>query len=245
MEECPPGYYSTDQMLHCQISPAGKYAPVTTAEPQDCPTGYISDVGQTACTKCPPGHRCLDQTSRHVSLCKPGSYYDGSAGECVDCPAGHYCPISIPGYRQSSNAGGTAEGPVPCPAGTYAPEGSYECQICPPGWDCSFDTSQATKGSVIQVADASTGGYAEYQLGGSATVSPCPANHECPFGETVVRCPMFHYSNERDGYCQPCPGGSDCQDWSLDYKSTSNLHQHSGTSAVTGAPVTCLAGYYA
>ena len=126
---CPPGYYSLDGMAHCQISPAGYYAPKTTEVPLPCESTsgyYFADVGQTYCGQCPPGHQCKDQTGRHNTMCPPGSFYNGD-GTCQTCEDGKSCPISIGGYR----TGGTD-----CVAGTYAAAGSFDCELCKPGFDC-------------------------------------------------------------------------------------------------------------
>ena len=125
---CGPGYYSTEGMMHCEASPPGKYAPDTVNEPVDCPDGTWADVAQTSCMKCPPGFACPDKTGRHMTLCEPGSFYDGSKGECTPCEAGKMCPIAIPGFR----AGG-----IQCPAGTWAKPHSFDCELCRPGRDCS------------------------------------------------------------------------------------------------------------
>lgn len=187
---CGPGYYSTEGMMHCQISPAGQYAPKTTEVPVDCDTGYYADVGMTYCLQCPPGFFCPDKTGRHNTMCKPGSFYNGD-GTCQDCATGEFCPLSIPGYRDSGTT---------CPDGTYAPLGSFDCELCKPGFDCSTDGTRASTGSACILP-------ANYQLGGAPECTVCPENHECPFGETIVRCPLYFYSLLGDGACSPCPDG--------------------------------------
>jgi len=83
---CPPGYWSIDGMMHCEVSPVGKYAPTTIAAPLSCPTGngWYSEIGMTFCLQCPPGFQCKDQTGRHQALCKPGTYWTGD-GTCKLC----------------------------------------------------------------------------------------------------------------------------------------------------------------
>ena len=146
---CPPGYYSTDGMMHCEISPAGKFAATTTAAPADAATGHFADVGMTYEVKCPPGYECKDKTGRHNRMCAPGSFYTGD-GTCQSCAAAAFCPIAIGGYRSSG---------IACPAGTFAPAGSFDCELCKPGFGCSISGSGATTGSACNLGT--------YQLGGS------------------------------------------------------------------------------
>ena len=49
MVPCDAGYYSVAGMPHCQISPAGYYAPKTNEIPIACDAGWFADVGQTYC----------------------------------------------------------------------------------------------------------------------------------------------------------------------------------------------------
>lgn len=53
---CEPGYYSTDGMMHCEVSPPGFYAPKTTEAPKPVDAGYIADVGMVTQVQCPPGY---------------------------------------------------------------------------------------------------------------------------------------------------------------------------------------------
>ena len=50
----------------------------------------------------------------------------------------------------------------------------------------------------------------KYQIGGSATCTDCPVNHECSSKETVTPCPPYFYSSLGGGHCQYCPTGKDC-----------------------------------
>ena len=126
-------------MNYCQIADAGTYAETTIVAPTACTTGWTSDVGQTYCTQCPPGFTCPDQSGRHNTLCKPGSTYDGD-GTCGTCAGGNFCPIAIGGYRATA-------GEIACVAGTYSPAGSFDCELCKPGYDCATDTSRVTTGT--------------------------------------------------------------------------------------------------
>jgi hypothetical protein len=130
-ESCLPGYYSTIGMMHCQISPYGYFAANTESDPVECANGYFADVGHTYCVQCPPGHQCKDKSGRHNVICKPGFFANGD-GLCTICEAGKQCPLAISGY---------ITGGLDCPAGTYAPEGSFDCELCKPGMDCSVDAT--------------------------------------------------------------------------------------------------------
>ena len=60
-------------------------------------------------------------------ICAPGYYADGK-GACTKCKAGKQCPLAIGGYLNNE---------IACPAGTYSPAGSFDCELCKPGKDCS------------------------------------------------------------------------------------------------------------
>lgn len=178
-------------MMHCQISPAGKFAVNTYEEPVNCAAGYFSDVGATYCVQCPPGYKCEESTGRHNAMCQPGSYYTGD-GTCKECPVGKFCPIAIPGYRETADI-------VACPDGTYAPKGSFECMICKPGHNCGEIADSGTTGGLCPDGT--------FSLGGAETCLNCPKNYECPSGETINRCPIFFYSLDGERECKPCPNG--------------------------------------
>jgi len=132
------------------------------------------------------------------------------------------CPIAIPGYTT---------GGLTCPVGTYAKEGSFDCELCKPGMDCSVTTDRGDSGSACVPS--------QYQLGGSPACKACPKNYECPFGETIARCPIFSYSLAGERMCKPCPDGQDCQD-SVPAPCPNNVCAVSQSDD----PVDCIVGYY-
>jgi len=223
---CGPGYYSVEGVSHCLASPAGQYAGNTVEVPKDCATGWYSDIAWTSCLQCPPGFQCKDKTARHIALCTPGSYYDGTKGECKDCPAGKMCPIAIPGYRAEGDA-------LTCPDGMFAPIGSFDCEICSPGRDCSKDSTRAKDNALCAA-------LSDYSLGGWDSCTACPKNYECPFGETISRCPVFFYSSLGETHCKPCTDGMDCWD-EFPPPCADNLCLDPAQAL---GPVGCKKGYY-
>ena len=145
MVECGPGYYSLAAEDGCSISPPGKYAATTNADPTDVPDGSFSHPGMTYPLLCPPGYRCEEITGTHVTMCPPGSFYTAADG-CTICEAGTYCPLAIGGYRTVG---------IDCPAGTYSNEGRLECTVCDPGNSCALKATEPT------VCTAGDGTYAD------------------------------------------------------------------------------------
>ena len=92
--------------------------------------------------------------------------------------------------------------------------------LCPPGFSCDD--------KITPVACATGEGTYEYQIGGNKECTLCPKDHECPYQKNIAPCPIYFYSQEGYGYCEPCPDGNDCRD----------IHN-------TTDPVSCGAGFYA
>ena len=129
-----PGKYaaaSIGNYTNALDCPQGKYCPIHTSTPVDCPAGtFTSGTGNGEimnCDDCPAGFYCNTT----------GSSSGGAA-----CPAAHYCP-----------AGTLDPFSFPCPTGTYNDNtgvtSSSGCTDCPAGSACLERTS--TSGTSITI----------------------------------------------------------------------------------------------
>lgn len=72
---CGPGFYSTQYMDYCLVSPAGYYAPDTRADPTEITEdGYYAEIGMTYKMRVLPNKERKTNDGRHQVLCKPGWY---------------------------------------------------------------------------------------------------------------------------------------------------------------------------
>ena len=76
---------------------------------QQCPAGFYSTAGSTACLPCNPGYRCQmgsDTASPLTDQCDKGGWCDGEMFHA--CPAGTYNPL---------NTSTSIDACVSCPSG--------------------------------------------------------------------------------------------------------------------------------
>lgn len=154
--------------------PAGKYCPLGSYAPVDCPTGFfranILGMDADSCGLCPAGTYC-DTVGTHTPQI---------------CPPGYFCPEG-------------AATPQPCPRGTYNPDnGLYDsrgCTPCDSGFYCPYLGQDAV--IAAHICDA---GY--YCIAGSSRPEPtdlttgsrCPAGGFCPAGTPApVACNAGEY----------------------------------------------------
>ena len=76
--------------------------------------------------------------------------------------------------------------------------------MCPPGFKCPTKLYPPIKCLAGTIA-----------TGGSLECAPCPLNYQCPYQQTMSRCPLYHYSPLGEQECSPCPNGKTCQDPAL------------------------------
>ncbi|KAG7455700.1 SCO-spondin-like isoform X1, partial [Solea senegalensis] len=210
--------------------PPGFYCSVGTSVPKPCPKGTFSEqsglVDEAQCRRCSAGSFCSETGLSAVSgpclsgfYCLEGSHSPSpvlSESGSV-CPAGHYCEEGC-------------SVPTPCPAGSYQNEtggkgkddckqcllgwfqnllGQKECNLCPPGFDCTSPTKERATGVSIPLL--------------------CPAGYICPGenpGHQSIPCPKGTYSPNQGlsaivlklklllcvcaGECLVCPAGQFC-----------------------------------
>ena len=86
-----------------------------------CNVGEYSLEGVEACTVCPGGYQCADQTNNPVQ-CLAGTYAPAGNDSCQDCEAGYECPTD-----------GLSDH-VACAAGYYQENTQQtSCNQCPKG----------------------------------------------------------------------------------------------------------------
>lgn len=229
----------------------GKYCPLGTKIPVDCPEGtwsdsislssvsecqicrpgYICAAGSTStvfaiANQCPIGYYCPSgTTTTNKKPCPAGSYSLVGAKfieDCIPCKAGNYCP------QGSTNAIMIAN---PCPAGYYCPEGTQSANQypCPAGTFTTNDAGHTGHKTIERCKDEVCGlGYKCTSLAGS----------------TRIACGLGTYNNF-DYYstiCKTCPAGYKCD-------AASNINPTAcpiGTYSSDGANacIACPVGYY-
>jgi hypothetical protein len=118
------------------VSPAGSYAPDTRSNPTlITEDGYYAEIGMTYKMRVLPNKERKTTDGRHQVLCQPGWYLENYV--CTATPAGTFAPI---GYSSS----GHRTAGITCPDGTWSIEGSVECRVCPPGYECATDAVPTT-----------------------------------------------------------------------------------------------------
>ena len=154
--ECSKGTFSSVGDHICQDCKAGYYCPDTTEARQiRCPDGYYSGTKQAACTVCPQGSSCVNQTSvvgcpagtysqegeLHCTKCEAGLTCDdrgnpkycsqgwySNNGACTSCSDNHYCP-------------GNTVMELACPLGMIPDATNSDCVFCPAGKYCESEVS--------------------------------------------------------------------------------------------------------
>ena len=209
------GNYSNAQ--NCEV---GKYCPIHSSTPVDCPAGtFTSGTGNGEvmnCEDCPAGFYCNTT----------GSSSSGGA-----CPAAHYCP-----------AGTLDPFSFPCPPGTYVDTNgttsSSGCTDCPAGSACLERTS--TSGTDITISTVTQAVNA---------ILACAAGHYCPVRTELPNqypCPAGTYtastSLTASNACTNCPAGKWCDVGSAD--ATTDCPKNFYCPLGTTSPLPCAAGQY-
>lgn len=114
------------------MTPTGYYSQTTqVTTPTAVDTGYYAEIGMTYQTRVFPNKQLKTTDGRHSIACEPGEYLNNYV--CTKSDAGTFSPIAY------STSGHRTIG-LTCPDGTWALEGSIECRVCPPGYDCTDKT---------------------------------------------------------------------------------------------------------
>jgi len=134
---CSPGQFPkrVAGVWQCGIAPAGTFADGYMDEPERCPAGSVSSMGQASCDPCRPGSF---------------SAAEGDAAQCARCPIGTYasalnstqctpCPAEIPATLES---GSTGEDQCGCPAGSFLHLQEERCVECYEGYICPFGAAE-------------------------------------------------------------------------------------------------------
>ena len=190
------------------LCPQDFYCPPASLLPLECPAGWNSNAGASACSPFVP------------APCRDNYYatWDSLWTQCLECPRGAVCkggalvPCNATGSFWTSAAGGCVEPPwldppeagAQCPNNTHAPLGS----ICPGGGLCG-------KTSFTQCR-ADAGFYFNLSISSDARGFLCPAQHYCPLDAVYpIPCPTGleptcgpgHYAPRVTEAC-PFPGMS-------------------------------------
>nr|XP_047130962.1 uncharacterized protein LOC100202447 isoform X1 [Hydra vulgaris] len=243
---CNPGYYcilgakSKEPLdgVTGNICPQGKYCPIGSSSPTNCPYGTFSNStgnkGVQDCLSCTSGWFCGSQGLIEPSgKCSEGFYCPGGQNTSrpseYRCMPGHHCPIG------SSN-------PHACFSGSYQNEFEQSaCKECLAGFYCD--------GFVLNDTEC---------LYGVQYPKSCPNGYYCLNGSITGRenaCPEGTYNNRTglrlESECEDCPAGKFCSgtgksSWSGDcsagYLCIGKATINKPVDGVTG--VICSKGFY-
>lgn len=174
-----------------------------------CPEGTYCPVGSPAPRLCPPGFFCPVNTTL-PELCGSGFY----------CPKVNQTQVDLALVLTNNNCTTTKTNitdvlpPYPCPQGTVCPLGSFDPQLCKPGWYVSNNTCKACPAGTYSKA---TGSFCQKCMAGYlcvyAATRPNPTNLALHGG---TLCPAGGYCEEgaskkelcEIGTYNPNPGGT-------------------------------------
>jgi hypothetical protein len=229
---CPEGRYAGETLgaSSCESCPIGKYSNQSAVtQCSQCPSGSVSDAGQTSCSICSSGLYANHSLSS-CQMCSGGFYSQSPTQPCSKCSSGSYsnqnassCDLCSPGtYSLSGSSTCTQCAPgkfsgssgalqcVACQAGrALANNGSSSCDLCLPG-KYSFSTGESL------CNDCSLGRYSS--TNGSLGCLTCPENTyadvtglssciSCPNG-TSTQVGASAYSQTSVDACSACPVGT-------------------------------------
>jgi len=205
---CPPGLFHTGVLYECDPCPVGTFKPEFGTTCTDATLGnYVSTLGATSQTTCPPGTTTAAEASTSLNdcnvACAPGEF--SMDGACTICPNSTY----------SAAGSGTC---TPCPFGRNSPAGSGsvdDCVVCPAG---TIGTEEGCTPCPTPTFSLVAGSPACYECPEGYFSAPtglrcikCPAGQYRPAGLLVncTDCPEGQYSpNDGSAFCSLCPTGS-------------------------------------
>lgn len=228
---CARSYYCPNPAMTDYTSflcPAGKYCPIGSITPIDCPPGTYSAVpgkfNLNGCTASDGGYYSQGIGNTNVTgPCTKGYYCSGGASLPIQtlvsatggpCTPGHYCPAAT-------------SLPIPCPSGTYHFDSNnegeivyndrtYKCTPCPAGKACTVT------GLVAPNAICGAGywcGAAASQVNASCDSITCTSNYglcpkgsRCPAGSPApTLCdPGTYQKSVGKAACIQCPARREC-----------------------------------
>ena len=225
--QCAQGYYCLGNLTGPVGCPVGTHGPAPAlteaAQCLACAAGTVStSEGAVACTPCPAGFSCPDDSS--TVGCPSGTYSYPSETACSDCPAGFYCPFA-------------AAVPRACLAGYYSADGATVCTVCPAGSACAM----------AGAAPVACTGPTEVSSEGATACTPCPAGFSCAdnllSNSLLNPCAAGTYSLAGEPSCADCQAGFACSPGAV---SACPAGTFSNGTHVVGGQVPCIpcpAGY--
>ena len=249
------GYDAQTLYAHWSTCTAGTYSTDTISNCTACPTGYTSDAGATAQTRCyinvTAGNHKTTATGTGTTSCEVGTFvgahrsYYNSSDSCTACPAGYTsdrgakvntsCYINVSAGKYKTTATGTTT--AACTSGKYkeAHRSYYNsadsCTNCPTGY--TSDTG----------AVANTSCYINVAAGKYKTTATGTTTTACTSGKYKEA--HRSYYNSADS-CSGCPSG-----YTSDTGAVANTSCYINVGAgrykttVTGTgTAACSAGYY-
>ena len=243
------GYDAQTLYAHWSTCTAGTYSTDTISNCTACPTGYTSDDGATAETRCyinvEDGKHKSTPTGAGTTLCEAGTFvgahrsYYNSSDSCTACPAGYTsdagtsvisrCFMNVPLGHHVATA--NASTPTQCGGGQYKEAhkvyygGTSSCNICSVG-----TYSDAGAGSCT----ACPAGYTSGE--GSSGVGSCYM--DVPAGNYVPSANVWYYNS--------CSAGTYRVAHIVYYGGTSSCETCSAgtySDAGAGSCSNCPAGY--
>ena len=207
-EKCPTGQYSDIGSHMCFLCEKGKYSILIDDLPvfcEYCPAGkFIDNKGGyllESCIDCPSGKYSnkegLIDYNQCVN-CDKGKYSDklGSLDKssCINCNAGQY----------NNNIGSSNINECkPCSTGSISTEGSFKCDVCPPG-----KYSELMGATECKLCDEGKISREKSSL----ACNDCPDNSEENIEKTRCSCIKGTYNNNIDGEdCLVCPDKFTCE----------------------------------
>jgi hypothetical protein len=205
--KCPGGKYCHHEQTSLEPCPSGFYCPeydenLDKYPPFTCPGGYYCPRGTANPLECPSGYVYLDPSPRRYlnegcAICTGGYYSESLSEVCSLCYAGYVCPqgASKPNPQSYEEDGG-----YPCPPGYYCLEGTAEPYACPRGTYNKKTGATSTSDCIPCEFDS----YNDQE--GQAGCFPCGPNARAVKGQLTCTCIGQNRTYmKRDGTCRCTP----------------------------------------